>query len=54
MEFVFECIPRSHYTLYMRLGLTERRDKASCLIGIGQRDSLSLKKDALIKMVIFN
>jgi hypothetical protein len=32
--------PRSHYTHYMRLGLTERRNKASCLIGIGQRDSL--------------
>ena len=32
MEFLSECILRSHCTLYMRLGLI-KRNKASCLIG---------------------
>jgi hypothetical protein len=50
MEFVSECMSlNSLYTIQ-----TEMRDKASCLVGISQRDGFSLKENALNGMVVFN
>ena len=49
-EFVSECM--SLYSLCV-IQAEQMRDKASCLVGIGQRDSFSLRGNALNGMLVF-